>query len=254
MKLFPNDSNSKRSTNNLSPIGQRLFMLILFMMFLLENDKCEMNEKKVMDIKDGLFNFKGGREFYDLFGKYIDINNRTNFSRAVNDLIAHGLLKSYGYTQGKMYTAPFGSEAFFKKGIDYLADPIDKRVHNFDTLDNERILETKEFLKSGFTALSRVTMISDESKQTLITDRETFKSKFSDASVYTDDFRNEPKYSIQIQKYNMEFFNVMYRRVDEEYPKDVVDPFNLYLILYKENDDERVTYELEKMLNNIWRN
>jgi len=87
----------------------------------------------------------------------------------------------------------------------------------------------------------------------LITDRETFKSKFSDVSVYTDDFRNKPKHSIQIQKYNMDFFNAMYRRVDEEYPKDVVDPFNLYLILCNDNRDERVAYELEEMLNNIWR-
>jgi len=249
--LFPDNSNLIRSNNSLSPIGQRLYMLILFMMLLSENDKCRLNENNVFKTDGDLLQLKGGREFYDSFGKHIKINNRTSFSRAAKDLISHDLLKSSGSTQGKIYTVPLGSKDYFKAGMDFLESPVDKKVFDYDSLGD---VDTLQFMKSSFTALSQVTMISPEEKQTLVTDKKTFGAKFNNLDTYVDDFRNDSKFSIQIEKYDLKFFNVMYRRVDEEYLSDTVDPFNLYLMLYKENDDERVTYELEEMLNNIWRN
>lgn len=258
-RLFPNQSNLQVKNEKLSPVGQRLYMFILFMLLLLEKNEqafIKMNDKKIMDTDGVLFTFKGGQNFYDSFGRMLEINNRMSFLRAADDLIAHGLLKSSGSTLGKKYTTTLGAEKYFKAGINYLESPVGTKKLNLGMLDSQKIeIQNKsKFMKSGFTALSEVTMIEDNQWKTLVTDKVTFNSNFRDMSSIIDDFNNELKFSIQIEKYNLRFFNVLYRRVDKEYPHDIIDPLNLYLMFFNENNDVRVFGELEDMLDNVWRN
>jgi len=264
-RLFPNRNKMENDNYVLSPGGQRLFLFILMLMLLAEKDSKQFYETygKSFRVTDtNVFVFKVGQEFYEDFGKDIEINNRLSFSRAANDLISHELLKASGETRNRIYTFPLGSKDYFQLGKSYLQSPVQKNELRFSSLDNTEIMNTlnlSEYMKSGLTALSKVTMISDEGINVLVTSKKMISTipesinKTSQNKKYRL-FNYGTEFEIQTQRYDLNFFNVLYRRVDKNYPSNVVDPFNLYLMFLGQNNDIRVTDELETMLDNIWRN
>lgn len=263
-KLFPNKIKMLNDNKTLSPVGQRLYMFILMMMLMAEKNRAvfvEMGARNILVNDLGQLVIKGGQEFYSRVGKNIGIKNRISFSRATNDLISHGLLKASGETVDRIYTYPLESRAYFEAGLEYLVSPVNEKELKFDAADNKDIVETLDYsklLKSGFTGLSRVTMISDNRRKTFVTDKNMFNTLSNTVIRETSESMGEPfntdlKFLIQVQKYDLNFFNVLYRQTDKEYPGDVVDPLDLYLMMSKENYDERVDSELEDMLDNIWR-
>ncbi|MFC6176263.1 hypothetical protein ACFQAV_05395 [Companilactobacillus huachuanensis] len=261
-KLFPNKIKIFNDNKTLLPVGQRLYMFILMMMLIVEKNRVafvEMGDKNILinDLKQLVI--KGGQKFYSRVGKRIGIHNRISFSRATNDLISHGLLKASGETVDRIYTYPLGSRAYFEAGLEYLVSPVNGKELKFDAVDNKDVVETLDYsklMKSGFTALSKVTMISDDWRKTFVADKDMFNT-LSDTVIkktgesIVEPFNTDLQFLIQVQKYDLQFFNVLYRQADKEYPEDVVDPFNLYLMMSKENYDERVDSELEEMLDNI---
>jgi len=263
-KLFPNKIKMFNDNKTLSPVGQRLYMFILMMMLMAEKNRAvfvEIGAKNILVNDLGQLVIKGGQEFYSRVGKNIGIKNRISFSRATNDLISHGLLKASGETVDRIYTYPLESRAYFEAGLEYLVSPVNEKELKFDAADNKDIVETLDYsklLKSGFTGLSQVTMISDNRRKTFVTDKNMFNTLSNTVIRETSESMGEPfntdlKFLIQVQKYDLNFFNVLYRQTDKEYPGDVVDPLDLYLMMSKENYDERVDSELEDMLDNIWR-
>jgi len=263
-KLFPNKIKMFNDNKTLSPVGQRLYMFILMMMLMAEKKRAvfvEIGAKNILVNDLGQLVIKGGQEFYSRVGKNIGIKNRISFSRATNDLISHGLLKASGETVDRIYTYPLESRAYFEAGLEYLVSPVHEKELKFDSAVNRGIVETLDYsklLKSGFTGLSQVTMISDNQRKTFVTDKNMFNTLSNTVIREASESMGEPfntdlKFLIQVQKYDLNFFNVLYRQTDKEYPGDVVDPLDLYLMMSKENYDERVDSELEDMLDNIWR-
>ncbi|ALB29618.1 MULTISPECIES: hypothetical protein [Companilactobacillus] len=263
-KLFPNKIKMFNDNKTLSPVGQRLYMFILMMMLMAEKNRAvfvEIGAKNILVNDLGQLVIKGGQEFYSRVGKNIGIKNRISFSRATNDLISHGLLKASGETVDRIYTYPLESRAYFEAGLEYLVSPVHEKELKFDSAVNRGIVETLDYsklLKSGFTGLSQVTMISDNQRKTFVTDKNMFNTLSNTVIREASESMGEPfntdlKFLIQVQKYDLNFFNVLYRQTDKEYPGDVVDPLDLYLMMSKENYDERVDSELEDMLDNIWR-
>lgn len=107
---------------------------------------------------------------------------------------------------------------------------------------------SKNFLYSGLTGLSKVTMISDNRKQqTVIMDRSRRQTLRTTVDADTDE--RKVACEVQVSKYQLSGFNTLFRLI-ANYPKNVLDPFHLY-VLFRNDMDERTQGEAEELVDQI---
>lgn len=254
IKLLPVSPLTESSEIPLTIMGQKLFILLVMDMI---NQEKSIDKNDLSYVENGFYKFKGGSIFIEKIGKAIGINNRVSFNRAITDLIKHGLIKTVGETNDKQYYADLNSKVFFKTGERYLQSPIKNQELLIKYDDNSIKTFTDGTLISGNSALNQVTMISYDGPKTYVVNKDSSKlisEKYQNTLVNSNENHDSPNKNIiifQTEKYNLNFFNKMFRQCSK-YPTKIVDPLHLYLMFLNSNDD-RVLGEVEELLNSIWR-
>lgn len=118
------------------------------------------------------------------------------------------------------------NKSLWEKSVDLLRSPIERIVYTDETIENACI--------SGINALSVYSMLNDESRRYYA----MYKTRFRELKIQTDKKYGEN--IVQIWRYNPYILS----------DNGTVDKLSLYLSL-RDNSDERIQIELEKMLNEI---
>ncbi|MCR5455330.1 MAG: hypothetical protein K6F33_10120 [Bacteroidales bacterium] len=149
-------------------------------------------------------------------------------SKAIEALSAAELCHTKG-TRVKQVHFDENKEKLFGKAIKLLKSPIQRIVY-------AQKIPSKAY-KSGFSALADYTMINPDLYEHVAVSNDVFKNEIAD---YTTDDCFCPIH-IEVWNYNPKLF-ADYGRVDK---------ISLYLSM-KDNTDERVQYQLNKMIEKIW--
>lgn len=237
--------------NPLASAAQRLALTIVLAQLIFERhpEKAKVcPELAAFRTTDDRFLIKSGQCFASTIGKQVSINNRVTFSRAVKPLVAHGWLKSIGETKERVYTCELDSRRFFDQIAPFLVSPV-QSVDLVQLAKASVESASKNFLYSGLTGLSKVTMISDNRKQqTVIMDRSRRQTLRTTVDADTDE--RKVACEVQVSKYQLSGFNTLFRLI-ANYPKNVLDPFHLY-VLFRNDMDERTQGEAEELVDQIW--
>lgn len=163
---------------------------------------------------------KTAREIAELFGvSYPNVNRAFRWLKDKEFITLAG-------DRTKSVSFNHGHEALWEAIKPHLMNPIERTVFTDATLDDVQI--------SGINALSRYTLINDETRETYAVSKERFK----ELAVATD--KEFGTNSIEIWKYNPGHLS----------ENGLVDRLSLYLTL-KDNEDERIQIELESMIDKM---
>lgn len=164
-----------------------------------------------------------GRTSYELADKlsvsYASIN------RALRWLVSKDLIKLEG-VKTKTLQIDLSDRELWNKALPLLVSPIEQLYYTDALLDGQTI--------SGVNALSSYTMLNDESRQCCAVSKKDFKA----LKIIAD--KQFGQNEIQVWKYNPRMLS----------STGVVDKLSLYLSL-KDNEDERIQIELERLINEI---
>ena len=164
-----------------------------------------------------------GKTSYELADKlsvsYASIN------RALRWLVSKDLIKLEG-VKTKTVQIDISNRELWNKALPMLVSPIEQLYYT------DAILEGQ--LVSGVNALASYTMLNDESRQCWAVTKKELKT----FAIVTDKQFGENE--IQVWKYNPKMLST----------EGVVDKLSLYLSL-KDNDDERIQIELERLINEM---
>ena len=156
-------------------------------------------------------------------------------SRGVSALTELELLLVRKAARTNYYTIKASKNKFLESIKDYLISPVLKRVY----ADGKTIFNVG--IKSGYTALSQLTSVVDDSIQTYAVSRTTFKSIESNCRESSDMFSlNDKIVKIEVWRYDPMIFMV----------DNCVDRLSLYLSFAKDND-ERTEESLEELMKEI---
>lgn len=156
-------------------------------------------------------------------------------SRGVSALTELELLSVRKAARTNYYTIKASKNKFLESIKDYLISPVLKSVY----ADGENIFNVG--IKSGYTALSQLTSVVDDSIQTYAVSRTTYKSIESNCRESSDMFSlNDKIVKIEVWKYDPTIFMV----------DNCVDRLSLYLSFAKDND-ERTEESLEELMKEI---
>jgi len=153
-------------------------------------------------------------------------------TRAVENLLYFELCKVTD-TKEKELILEFDKKELWKKALPLLTSPVKKAVFVNDLIPGEYLF------KSNISALSHYTEISDNSKDSF--------------AIYHDDFKELNKKGIikMFSKYDGTNYIELWKYNPEILSKErFVDPLSLYLF-FKDNKDQRIEIELEKLINKI---
>ena len=154
--------------------------------------------------------------------------NKMTISRAANELDNLGIIKTATNGTAKLICLDKYGKELFESGKDYLTSPIAKSI--LVKSDN-----VSGLCAAGMTALSLLTMISDNSRTYAID-----KNRGKDFVAYSEEYRDDSDIStVELWKYDPELFS----------KNNTVDFISLYASL-KNNDDERVQIALEELEDN----
>ncbi len=164
-----------------------------------------------------------GRTSYELADKlsvsYASIN------RALRWLVAKDLIKLEG-VKTKTLQIDLSDRELWNKALPLLVSPIEQLYYTDALLDGQTI--------SGVNALSSYTMLNEESRQCCAVSKKDFKA----LKIIAD--KQFGQNEIQVWKYNPRMLS----------STGVVDKLSLYLSL-KDNEDERIQIELERLINEM---
>ncbi len=164
-----------------------------------------------------------GRTSYELADKlsvsYASIN------RALRWLVSKDLIKLEG-VKTKTLQIDLSDRELWNKALPLLVSPIEQLYYTDALLDGQTI--------SGVNALSSYTMLNEESRQCCAVSKKDFKA----LKIIAD--KQFGQNEIQVWKYNPRMLS----------STGVVDKLSLYLSL-KDNEDERIQIELERLINEI---
>lgn len=156
-------------------------------------------------------------------------------SRGVSALTELELLSVRKASRTNYYTIKASKNKFLESIKDYLISPVLKRVYT----DGKTILNVG--IKSGYTALSQLTSVVDDSIQTYAVSKTTYKLIESNCRESSDMFSlNDKIVKIEVWKYDPTIFMV----------DNCVDRLSLYLSFAKDND-ERTEESLEELMKEI---
>lgn len=206
--------NDRRNSADTKPIGKFTPQIQLCALFFLYKKEKEYTAKEISETT-GL--------------------NVMAVSRGVSALTELELLSVRKAARTNYYTIKASKNKFLESIKDYLISPVLKRVY----ADGETIFNVG--IKSGYTALSQLTSIVDDSIQTYAVSRTTYKSIESDCRESSDMFSfNDKIVKIEVWKYDPMIFMV----------DNCVDRLSLYLSFANDND-ERTEESLEELMNEI---
>ena len=164
-----------------------------------------------------------GRTSYELADKlsvsYASIN------RALRWLVAKDLIKLEG-VKTKTLQIDLSDRELWNKALPLLVSPIEQLYYTDALLDGQTI--------SGVNALSSYTMLNEESRQCCAVSKKDFKA----LKIIAD--KQFGQNEIQVWKSNPRMLS----------STGVVDKLSLYLSL-KDNEDERIQIELERLINEM---
>ena len=164
-----------------------------------------------------------GRTSYELADKlsvsYASIN------RALRWLVSKDLIKLEG-VKTKTLQIDLSDRELWNKALPLLVSPIEQLYYTDALLDGQTI--------SGVNALSSYTMLNEESRQCCAVSKKDFKA----LKIIAD--KQFGQNEIQVWKYNPRMLS----------STGVVDKLSLYLSL-KDNEDERIQIELERLINEM---
>ena len=164
-----------------------------------------------------------GRTSYELADKlsvsYASIN------RALRWLVSKDLIKLEG-VKTKALQIDLSDRELWNKALPLLVSPIEQLYYTDALLDGQTI--------SGVNALSSYTMLNEESRQCCAVSKKDFKA----LKIIAD--KQFGQNEIQVWKYNPRMLS----------STGVVDKLSLYLSL-KDNEDERIQIELERLINEM---
>ncbi len=146
-------------------------------------------------------------------------------NRAVRWLSAQKLISSNG-TREKSICIEMGKKALWEKAQPWFTNPIEKKVRTDASL--------LKAMESGVNALSTYSLINKESHEHYAMSKEEYKNLNIETS------QNYGENCIEIWRYNPRLLS----------KSEDVDRLSLYLSL-KDNEDERIQIELEKIINEI---
>lgn len=149
-------------------------------------------------------------------------------SRAIELLSAAKLCDTRG-TRIKQVHFDENKKQLFNKAIKLIKSPIQRIVY-------AQTIPSKAY-KSGFSALANYTMINPDTYEHVAVSVDVFKKEITD---YNTDDCFSPVH-IEVWNHNPELFA----------DNGIVDRISLYLSM-KDNADERVQYQLNKMIEKIW--
>ena len=164
-----------------------------------------------------------GRTSYELADKlsvsYASVN------RALRWLASKDLIKLEG-VKTKTVQIEFSNRELWDKALPMLVSPIEQLYYTDAIIEGQMI--------SGVNALASYTMLNEESRQCCAVSKKDFKA----LKVAAD--KQFGQNEIQVWKYNPKMLS----------STGVVDKLSLYLSL-KDNEDERIQIELERLINEM---
>lgn len=197
--------------------------------------KKEVEKKAVSEKLNGLAEnviireiIKGdlsGRNKRDIAEEF-DVTEMT-MGRAINRLLANDLCYEEKRNTSKLIYFCSKDELW-----DFLRKRLDSPIEDCVFLN----YRPKGFPSSGITALSRLTMLADDEFPTYAISRKEFNRGHNKEDVV---FKEDAKAKLEL-----------WNRRPTLIKKGVINPLDVYLI-HKDDEDERVQIELEKLLNKI---
>ena len=157
-------------------------------------------------------------------------------SRGSNELHKLGLIEKNTYDNNIKYYFAKKSSEVWNEAQKYLNNPVYKTMKfHRKTIENKFNM----FTVSGESALSKFTMISEPRIPVYGITKKKFKQlKLHDDELYIFD---DKSIIIQIFNYNLPIID------------NVLHPLSIYLI-FKEDNDSRIRYEMKTMIDNYFRN
>jgi hypothetical protein len=153
-------------------------------------------------------------------------------TRAVENLLSFELCRVTD-TKEKELILEFDKKGLWEKALPLLTSPVKKAVFVNDLIPNEYLF------KSNISALSYYTEISNDSKDYFAIYHEDFKELHKNGIIKMFSEYDGTNY-IELWKYNPKILS----------KNRFVDPLSLYLF-FKDNKDQRIEIELEKLINKI---
>lgn len=146
-------------------------------------------------------------------------------NKSLRWLVSKDLIKLEG-TKTKTVQIDISNRELWNKALPMLVSPIEQLYYTDAILEGQQI--------SGVNALASYTMLNVESRQSWAVTRKELKT----LAIVTDKQFGENE--IQVWKYNPKILST----------EGVVDKLSLYLSL-KDNEDERIQIELERLISEI---
>tara|TARA_R100001143_G_scaffold63594_1_gene73147 strand:- start:5559 stop:6533 length:975 start_codon:yes stop_codon:yes gene_type:complete len=170
------------------------------------------------------------QEIADLF----DYTPRT-IGRSAKELEDAGVCRIAG-SKSKLLEFSLNKRDIWERALDYLVSPVKESKWLFSEPDDRRYYRI-----AGVSALSRYSNISPGRQKVYAMEAKTYRELKNKGEV-TDTLFNEVDKQLQIWSYDPTLLT----------SDDFVDPLSLYLSL-KDDPDERVQIEMEKMLEEVFK-
>lgn len=157
--------------------------------------------------------------------------NAMTLSRSLRDLKKIGVLTEEGYNTRKKYRRIEKAE-YWRIGKSYMVNPIQKKIYV------KNLVEQKDLLLSGDSALSYYTMLSEPSKITYAIHKDKLQFIDKESIIDEDIALNEECFQIEVWNYNPQLL-----AINQQY----IDIYSLYA-QFQDNHDPRVEIALEELL------
>ncbi len=162
--------------------------------------------------------------------------SKMTVTRIFDELNDKGIFTAFNSGRRRLLRYSEDRKTAWEQGKKYLINPVTDT--KFINLNTQRLKD--EFLESGITALSHLSMLSDDAKKTIACSRDSFQRLLSENRIIIIDFEEDAERKLEIWRYDP-------KKLSSE---AIIDKFSIYAIL-KDNPDERVQQALSRMIEEI---
>lgn len=155
----------------------------------------------------------------------------TTVARAVKQLEILGLLNIDKKGIQRIISTDLSHKELFRKAEKYLQNPVKRTIYV-----DKKIVDN-ELVKSGYSALSEYSMLNEDKLQVYASNNISKWKTYSNEVLFDDN----SQIALELYRYDPRKLAI----------NNNVDPISLYLSL-KNDEDERVEKELEKMMEEVW--
>ncbi len=154
-------------------------------------------------------------------------------TRAVDAFVRLNLCKTEGGRE-KYFVFEKSKDNIWREAQSYLINPVDKYLYTDDNVD------FTQYYLTDINALAHYTEIAEEEKNAYAISKKAFQNIINKSKIKLIDSPNANT-AIQVWKYDPGLLT----------SNNIVDPLSLYITL-KDNANERVHGELNKMISGLW--